>query len=148
MKSVVVYTSIAHGNTRKVASAVAETLGADLIETEKANPADLAKYEMVGFGSGIYNGNLHKNIFDLVAKLPEAADKKAFIFSTSGYGKTASNDKLKAELTRRGYQVIGSFACKAWDTYGAMKLVGGVAKGRPNDDDLRDARDFAKSLLK
>lgn len=27
-----------------------------------------------------------------------------------------------------------------------MKLVGGVAKGRPNEQDLLDAQEFAKSL--
>ena len=133
MKAIVIYASIAHGNTGKVAKAIAETLKADLIETEKVNPNDLSNYDLVGFGSGIYNGSLHKNIFELIAKLPGPFIKKAFIFSTSGYGKTTSNDKLKAELVRKGFEVIGSFACKGWDTYGAMKLFGGVAKGRPNE---------------
>jgi flavodoxin len=146
MKAIVIYTSIAHGNTEKVAKAIAATLNADLMETEKVNPADLSSYDLVGFGSGIYNGALHKNIFDLIAKLPGSAAKKAFVFSTSGYGKTNSNVKLEAALVMKGFDVIGTFACKGWDTYGAMKLFGGVAKGRPNDQDLDDARNFAKTL--
>jgi flavodoxin len=44
--------------------------------------------------------------------------------------------------------VIGSFACKGLDTFGIMKLIGGVAKGRPNEKDLQEARIFAKGLLK
>jgi flavodoxin len=146
MKAIVTYTSIAHGNTAKVARAISETLKADLMETEKVNPHDLSQYDLVGFGSGVYNGTLHKNIFDLIAKLPDSFVKKAFIFSTSGYGTTAPNNKLKAELVRKGFDVIGNFACKGLDTYGAMKLFGGVAKGRPNDEDLEEARAFAKTL--
>jgi hypothetical protein len=29
-----------------------------------------------------------------------------------------------------------------------MKLIGGVAKGRPNEKDLQEVRIFAKGLLK
>jgi hypothetical protein len=29
-----------------------------------------------------------------------------------------------------------------------MKLIGGIAKGRPNEQDLRDAQKFAESLEK
>jgi hypothetical protein len=29
-----------------------------------------------------------------------------------------------------------------------MKLIGGIAKGRPNEQDLREAQEFAKSLEK
>jgi len=146
IKAVVIYTSIAHGNTAKVAGAIVETLKAEPVETEKVNPDNLSRYGLVGFGSGVYNGTLHKDIFDLIAKLPEPFVKKAFIFSTSGYGTTAPNDKLKAELVRKGFDVVGNFACKGLDNYGAMKLFGGVAKGRPNDEDLEDARAFARTL--
>jgi flavodoxin len=148
MEAIVIYTSIAHGNTKKVAEAIAEALKADLVETEKANPQELPKYDLIGFGSGIYNGNLHKNIYDLITKLPVPFGKKAFIFSTSGYGKTSSHEKLKVELINQGFDVVGSFACKGLDNFGAMKLIGGVAKGRPNDEDLKEARGFAKTLTK
>jgi flavodoxin len=117
-----------------------------MMETEKVNPDDLSKYDLVGFGSGIYKGTFHKNIFELVAQLPQPFAKKAFIFSTSGYGTTAPNEKLKAELIKKGFDVVGNFACKGLDTYGAMKLFGGVAKGRPNEADLEEARNFAKTL--
>jgi len=146
MKTIIVYTSIAHGNTEKIAKAMAEALGADLAKAGETTPETLSNYDVIGFGSGIYNGTHHKNIFELVARLPASPAKKVFVFSTSGYGRTSSNKKLIKELVGKGFKVIGSFACKGFDTYGVNKLYGGAAKGRPNDNDLQEARVFAKNL--
>lgn len=46
----------------------------------------------------------------------------------------------------RGFSVVGEFSCKAWDTWGPLKLVGGTNKGGPNADDLEEARVFARGL--
>ena len=35
----------------------------------------------------------------------------------------------------------------AFDTFALTKLVGGISKGRPNQDDLQKAEDFAKDLM-
>ena len=146
MKTIIVYTSIAHWNTEKVAKAMAEALSADLTKTKETTPEALINYDVVGFGSGVYNCKHHQDIFDLVARLPASSDKKVFVFSTSGYGTTKSNEKLIKELTGKGFKVIGSFACKGFDTAGINKLYGGAAKGRPNEADLQEARTFAKNL--
>ena len=132
MKTIVVFTSIAHGNTEKVARAIAEVLKADISKTEEITLDTLGKYDLIGFGSGIYKGKQHQNIFDLIDKMPVSQGKKVFIFSTSGYGTINFNDKLKKELTGKGFNVIGDFACKGLDTYVINKLYGGAAKGRPN----------------
>jgi flavodoxin len=41
---------------------------------------------------------------------------------------------------------IGRFSCKGYDTFGPFKLVGGLAKGHPDDKDLKDAVSFFKGL--
>jgi len=146
MKTVVVYTSIAHGNTEKVAKAMAETTGADLKKAGDTAPEALSNYDLIGFGSGIYNGKHHQDIFDLVSRMPASPVKSVFVFSTSGFGTTKLNEKLVKELEKKGFKVTGNFACKGWDTAGINKLYGGAAKGRPNDDDLQQARLFAKNL--
>ena len=38
--------------------------------------------------------------------------------------------------------MLGEFGCKGYDTFGPFKLVGGIAKGRPNEADLEQARSF------
>jgi flavodoxin len=148
MKAIVIYTSIAHGNTKKVAQVIADTLNAKLVETGKVSPNDLNKFDLIGFGSGIYHGDLHEEIHRLIPRLPAGTAKRAFVFSTSGYGKNSVNEKTKKELVDKGFDVVGSFACKGLDTFGVMKLIGGVGKGRPNENDLQEARTFAKGLLK
>ena len=35
-----------------------------------------------------------------------------------------------------------------FDTYGLLKIGGGIKKGRPNEDDLKQADEFALSLKK
>mgnify|MGYP004551462431 CR=1 FL=1 len=37
---------------------------------------------------------------------------------------------------------------KGYDTFGSFKLIGGVAKGHPNDKELGAAVDFFENLLK
>jgi flavodoxin len=146
MKSIIVYTSIAHGNTEKVAKAMAEVLNAALVKAQDATPEGLTGFDLLGFGSGIYNGKNHQDIFALVSRLPSLAGKKVFVFSTSGYGTTKPNDKLAKELEAKGAALAGQFACKGLDTYGINRLYGGAAKGHPNEDDLNAARAFARKL--
>ena len=146
MKSIIIYTSVSHGNTAKVAKAMAQMLKADLVETSKASPVKLKNYDLVGFGSGIYNGNLDRSIFDFVDQIPRPFGKKSFVFSTSGDGSNSLNEKLEVELAAKGSDVLGSFACKGWDTYRVFKLFGGIARNRPNDTDLNAARNFVKTL--
>ena len=146
MKNLIVYESIHHGNTEKIGKAMAEYLNADLIKTNDINVNTLKDYDLIGFGSGIYNGKLHKNVLDLIEKSPTLSNKKAFIFSTSGQGKVKYNNTIEQKLKEKGFEVVGSFACKGYDTFGPLKLIGGIAKGRPNENDIQKAKEFAEKL--
>ena len=42
---------------------------------------------------------------------------------------------------------MGSFGCKGYDTFGPFKLVGGIARGRPDETDLKNACQFLDGLL-
>ena len=145
LKSLVVYVSVSHGNTEKVAKAISEVLQADLMEAKTVDPSILSSYEMIGFGSGIFYSKFHAGLTKLVKNIPQA-QSKAFIFSSSGLGTTDVHTKLRKELEAKGYQMVGDFACKAWDTFAPFKLVGGINKGRPDEKDLEMAREFAKGL--
>ncbi|WP_446897281.1 flavodoxin family protein [Clostridium sp. LBM24168] len=148
MKSLIIYTSTEHKNTEKIAREIGAGLKADVIEAEEADIGKLNQYQLVGFGSGIFYGKFHKNILKLIDEMPRYEKKKAFIFSTSGQGKVEYNDSLKKKLDEHGFDIIGSFASKGFDTYGPFKLIGGIAKGRPNEDDLKAAKEFAAKLIK
>jgi flavodoxin len=53
---------------------------------------------------------------------------------------------LKKHLLNHGFSIVGEFSCKGWDTWGPVKLRGGINKGRPNEQDLAEARLFARGL--
>ena len=84
MKTLIVYKSYHRMNTEKVARAMAEARGATLMNTDEVGPEDLAVYDLVGFGSGIYGGKHHQDLFALVGKMPPEEGRKVFVFSTSG----------------------------------------------------------------
>jgi len=150
MKTLIIYISVHHGNTEKVAKTMANTLDATLLDVKQANASMLEQYDLIGFGSGIYFGRHHESLLDFVDRVPMLKNKKAFIFSTSGLRKLwfiHDFDKpLKERLQRKGCDVIGEFSCRGLDTYRATKLVGGINKGRPDAKDLKQAEDFASGL--
>jgi len=146
MKTLIVYTSVHHQNTEKVARVMAEELEADHIHTGNAQPETLATYDLIGFGSGIYIGKHHKTLLQFVETLPPMTQKRAFVFSTSGDGKIKHHAALKEKLVTRGFAIVDEFCCKGWDTVGPLKLFGGINKGKPDEKDLAAARAFAQGL--
>ena len=149
MKSLIICVSIHHGNTEKVAREMAATLDAELVKPYDVDINALSKYDLIGFGSGIYMGKHHKSLLCLIDKLPALENKKAFTFYTSGANRENrpyDSLPLGKELSEKGFDIIGEFSCLGWDTWGPLKLIGGKNKGRPNEEDLAKARDFAKGL--
>ncbi len=145
MKTAIVYYSAHHGNTRKLVEAVAQGRDVTLIDAQDVKSAGLSGYDLIGFASGIYYGTFHQSVLDFVKNnLPQG--KKVFFLST--YGGRNNIKAIEAEVKAKGAQVVGCFGCKGYDTFGPFKLVGGIAKGRPNETDLKNACGFFDGLLK
>jgi flavodoxin len=148
MKTLIIYKSIHHGNTKKIAEVMAEELGADLVELDQVGNYNLEDYDLIGFGSGIYAWRHHKALLKFVDELSNMS-KNAFVFSTSGAGMNdilKNHRKLKEKLATKGFNLVGDFTCLGWDSFGPLKLVGGLNKNRPNEEDFQSARNFANSL--
>lgn len=150
MKSLVVFKSAHQGNTEKVARAIAGVLGSEIMEPDSILSYDITCFDLVGFGSGIYFGRFHEEIRSFVEKLPDVDGEKAFIFSTSGLPRIPLLHNYEKPLIRRleskGFEVVGSFSCRGFDTYGLLKYLGGVHRGRPNREDLEKAKEFAQEI--
>ena len=150
MKSLLVLYSYHHMNTEKIANVFAKVLDAQIRTPQQINPEELQEYSLIGFGSGIYGAKHHGSLLDLADKLPQATDKRAFIFSTSatlGEEKVAKDHStLREKLQSKGYMVVDEFACKGFNTNSFMKYLGGMNKGRPNAEDLKHAEEFAQNL--
>ena len=145
-----IYISVHHGNTEKVAQSMANILDADLLQVQQVDADMLERYDLISFGSGIYFGRHHESLLDFVSQLPVVRNRKAFVFSTSGLRKIPLvhdfDRPLKRRLQQKGFDIIGQFSCRGLDTYRATRLVGGINRGRPNAEDLKQAEDFARDL--
>lgn len=150
MDCLIVYKSVHHGNTEKVAKAMAEILDADLGAPEDIDSGIVVDYDLIGFGSGIYHSKHHGSILDFVDEVSPERGKKAFIFSTSGMRSFPIfhdfNKALLKRLNSVGFKVIDNFSCRGYDTNGVLEYIGGINKGKPDQEDLENAREFARSL--
>ncbi len=150
MKSLLIVFSYHHHNTRKIADAMAKVLDAQIKKPQQVNPEELIEYDLIGFGSGIYDATHHKALQNLAGKLPQVSNKKAFIFSTSGVSWKSKvvkdHSELREKLESKGYTIVDEFQCKGFNTNSFLKYFGGMNKGRPNAEDLKHAEDFAENL--
>ncbi|XMB72968.1 flavodoxin family protein [Mycoplasmatota bacterium WC30] len=151
MKSLIVLYSYHHNNTRKIAETISNIIGANIKSPMEIKLDELIQFDLIGFGSGIDSGKHYKELLEFAAKLPNVEKKKCFIFSTSamqGVKKVASDHAaLREVLLTKGYQVVGEYSCKGYNTNSFLKYIGGINKNRPNLEDIENAKKFATKLL-
>jgi flavodoxin len=139
-----------HQNTKKIAEAIGKALEAQIKTPQQTDPEELQQYNLIGFGSGIDSGKHYKVLLDFAEKLPQTANKKAFIFSTSGVAThrymVKIHSDLRGKLQAKGYVIVGEFNCKGFNTNSFLKYFGGMNKGKPNAEDLKRAEEFAQNL--
>ncbi|MCI6640350.1 MAG: flavodoxin family protein [Pygmaiobacter massiliensis] len=147
MKIAICYYSRHHGNTLKVLQAMAINSQADLIDVTARQTVRLEQYDCIGFASGIYGFEFHKAVAQFAQQyLPFG--KAVFFVYTYGGAKGNGPKAIQEIAQKKNCVVLGEFSCKGHDTFGPFKLVGGIAKGHPNRDDLQNARNFFSQLQK
>ena len=80
MKNAVVVYKSHYGFTKQYAQWIAEELGAEIRETSQTKPDDLAKYDVIIFGGGLYAGGV-SGISLLTKAFPVVKDKSLFLFT-------------------------------------------------------------------
>ena len=144
MKTAIVYYSKHHGNTKKLIDAIA-TSDTTLIDVTKTSTVDLAPYDLIIFASGIYYSQFEKRVMSFVENnLP--AEKKTALLYTYGAKRDSYTKKITEAIQQKGSTVIDSYGCLGFDTFGPFKLVGGIAKGHPNADEIDGAVKFVMGL--
>jgi flavodoxin len=152
-KILIILFSMGNNNTAKIANAIANVLDADVKSLQQIDTNDIEKYDLIGFGSGIFDKKHHVSILEFVDRLSFSPDKKVFIFSTSGISRESlskgddPHKPLREKLVSRGFDIIGEFNCVGFNDNSFLKLFGGMNKGRPNKEDLKKAEEFARNLL-
>ncbi|MGD1173188.1 flavodoxin family protein [Mycobacterium seoulense] len=147
MRSLIVCASRSHGNTRLVADRMAGVLDAEVVSPESVDPGTVGDYDLVGFGSGIYYMMTDARLRKLIRQLPATHHHTAaFTFFTSGAREiplVGYHRPIREKLEEKGFEVIGSFSCRGFDTVGPFGFIGGINRGRPDDHDLDRAAAFA-----
>jgi flavodoxin len=170
MKVLITYYS-GRGNTKKIANAIKEELSGhevDLLPVKDANPAKLGSYDLLFLGSGTYGFNVSRKITSLIKKAPSLPANIAY-FSTHESQKSWPDAFKSVNEILKDYdcKILGEFDCcgenlveKAQEQREAMysrmrpeekaeveRIYQNFVKGRPNENDLNDARNFTRVII-
>ena len=145
MKTAIVYYSKHHGNTKKLLDAIAAENEVTLIDVTEQPSADLSGYDRIGFASGIYYNSFAKQLLTYAQDcLP--AKKDVFYLFTHGAPKGVFLTAIRKIAEQKQCREIGSSHCLGFDTVGTFKLVGGIAKGHPTEEEINEAVAFYRKL--
>lgn len=145
MKTIILYYSIHHQNTKKIIDAVKKTDDSlTTVDITKNLSYDLSSYDLIGFASGIYYNSFAKQMIEFINKnLLE--NKSVFLIYTHGAPFGFFLRKVRKAIKLKKCKEIGKFHCRGYDTY-VFKKFGGIAKNRPNDRDIVKAIEFYNLL--
>lgn len=169
MKILVTYYS-GTGNTEKVAHSIKEGItghDVEIFPVKEVEPTSLKNYDCVILGSGIYASRIHKSVLDLVKNAEPEIPAKFAYFCTHASLEFYQKPFIKVTkiLSGQASKVIGEFDCvgeslgipmeqrmkmlerlpedKKEKAIADMKLQ----EGRPNQEDLTNAKKFGTELL-
>ena len=146
-KTVIIFASIHHGSTRNLTEAIARKYDADLIDATLQHRADLSGYEYIGFASGIAFGKFYEAVEQFLEEnLPQ--NKQVFFLYTCAKTSDRFTNSVKQAALQKRSVLLGEYGCRGYNTYGPWKLVGGMNKNHPNEDEIQKAFDFYETLLK
>lgn len=81
MKALVIYDST-YGNTQKIAQAIGEAIGGQLLRVGEVNPANLKGFDLLIIGSPTHGGWYTEGIRDLLKASPSLEGVKVAVFDT------------------------------------------------------------------
>lgn len=147
MKTAIIYYSKHHGNTKKLLDAIVEkNPDVKLIDVTDKHEVNLCKYDRIGIASGIYYGNFAKQVITFAkVNLPEFT--KVFLIYTYGANNKESFTKEIKKVASDLYcDVDGVYSCNGFDTFGPLRLIGGIHRENPTQDEINGAVDFYAAL--
>ena len=145
MNTAIVYVSLHHGSAKKLVDTIAAKHDVTLLNAATTPTADLSGYDLIGFASGVAYGKFYKQMNAFIEhNLPQA--KRVFFLYTCGRNDKDFAAPMKAVAEQKGCTVAGSYGCSGFDTYGPLKLIGGLNKGHPDEQEIKGAVEFFESL--
>ncbi len=145
MKSIIIYASTHHGNTRKVVEAIEKECGVEIVDATKVREKDLKEYDLIGFASGIFFTKFSEQVLNF-ARVNLPREKEVFFIATAGNPMQMYFNSIAEIAKDKKCKERGRFLCKGFDTYGPFKIMGGIQKGHPDEAELKAAVDFYKGI--
>lgn len=145
MKTIIIYESVHHGNTKKLVDAIAAQYPVDVRDVSELRE-DLSGYDLIGFASGIAFGKFYEEITEVARDLMPF-EKDVFFLYTAGYPVGDPAKQVKEYAALRGNRIHGAYCCRGYDTYGLLKLVGGISKNCPTEDEIKGAVDYFRVVM-
>jgi len=130
------------GNTKKVAEAIADEMKTEAIEAAAVGSGyDMKKCDLIFVGSGNYKSAPEREMIEFLKAIVPAEDRYAAVFGTAGGSNKGHLSKMKEILEEKEVRVLDEWCCPGQE----YELKN---KGRPNEEDLKKARDFARKTLR
>ncbi len=146
MSTAIIYYSKHHGNTKKLLDAIkAADSEVELLDVTEKLELNLSSYDRIGFASGIYYNNFAKQIIDF-AKNNLPTGKEVFFIATAGNPTKSCFNSIASVTADKGCKEIGRYISKGFDTFGPFKLVGGIQKGHPTEEEIQEAVEFYRNI--
>lgn len=124
------------GNTKRLAEAVAKAVGAEALDL---NAPITEPVDVLFLGNSYYAFSIDPEVRNYVSKLDKTKVGRIVNFGSAAM-LNSTYKKVKAEADKVGIPMDErEFHCK-----GEFK---GIHKGRPNEEDLAAAAEFAKSIV-
>ena len=145
VKTAIVYYSRHHGNTKKLVEAIAAAYSVTLIDVTEDPKAEVFGFDRIGLASGIYYSSFAKPLLAWAeARLPEGTD--VFFLSTQGNPAGRYFRAIRKIARQKNCRELGCYGCLGFDTFGPFKLIGGISKGHPTEQELAAAVRFYGDL--
>ena len=123
------------GNTKKLAEAISQVVN---VEAKTVDEPLTEGVDILFLGSAVYAAGIDSKIKEFIKGIDVNVGEVVNFSSATLIGSTYS--QVKKEVEAKGLKMSEKeFHCR-----GAFKFV---HRGRPNEKDLKDAQEFAKSII-
>lgn len=123
------------GNMKKLAEAIGDEINVEAKSVDEPLNEDV---DILFLGSAVYAAGIDKKVKDFIANINVNVGE-IVNFSSAALIESTYN-QVKKEVESKGIKMSeNEFHCR-----GAFKFV---HRGRPNDNDLNDAKQFAKKIV-
>jgi flavodoxin/ferredoxin len=140
------------GNTNKVAEQICDgilevKIQCDLIRLDEVDIPSLTNYDLIGLGCPVFYCKEPFNVRDFMEGLPQQENKHWFVFCSHGAVMGPALISMTECLEKKGALVIGSHHTYA-DITVPFYPRPTLTSGHPDDQDLQEAFDFGKEMIR